>query len=161
MEKIYVFDDGSLESKVMQYELKNTYDMTVIKAQPDKKLSEWLKQIDDQFNKIIKIFLHFPFEFYITKDIRTEILEAEHKNPKIRIIGWYEQASRDSIKHRAINYGIMDLGVKSKQEVEEIKKSFEPDKTIIVDPDTEMKDITPEPEKKKYTAPYKKRYRVA
>jgi len=109
-EKIFAFDDGSLESKVMQHELKNTYDIQPIKVEKYDDLPTWLetaiKYTEGAFTGIIKIFLHFPFEDYIQKDIRTVIQEAERKNPKLRIIPWYEQAHRQGLQNRAANYGI-------------------------------------------------------
>jgi|SRR6476620_1331506 len=109
-EKIFAFDDGSIESKVMQHELKNTYDIQPIKVEKYEDLPTWLdnaiKYIEGTFTGIIKIFLHFPFEDYIQKDIRTVIQEAERKNPKLRIIPWYEQAHRQGLQNRAANYGI-------------------------------------------------------
>src|SRR6476659_4399050 len=109
-EKIFAFDDGSIESKVMQHELKNTYDIQPIKVEKYEDLPTWLdkaiKYTEGAFTGIIKIFLHFPFEDYIQKDIRTVIQEAERKNPKLRIIPWYEQAHRQGLQNRAANYGI-------------------------------------------------------
>jgi hypothetical protein len=109
-EKIFAFDDGSIESKVMQHELKNTYDIQPIKVEKYDDLPTWLetaiKYTEGAFTGIIKIFLHFPFEDYIQKDIRTVIQEAERKNPKLRIIPWYEQAHRQGLQNRAANYGI-------------------------------------------------------
>ena len=109
-EKIFAFDDGSIESKVMQHELKNTYDIQPIKVEKYEDLPTWLetaiKYTEGAFTGIVKIFLHFPFEDYIQKDIRTVIQEAERKNPKLRIIPWYEQAHRQGLQNRAANYGI-------------------------------------------------------
>ena len=105
-ETAIVFDDGSLESKVLQFELKTSYDITVIPVSQYKRLETWLNEASIDTTKILKIFLHFPFEDYLLKDIRTEISEASHNNPNLRIIPWYEQASRESIKNRAANYGV-------------------------------------------------------
>src|SRR6185503_15233896 len=54
------------------------------------------------------IFLHFPSEDYITTDLRDEVNRANHLYPLLRIVPWYEKASRDSLKHRAANYGIQE-----------------------------------------------------
>ncbi len=128
-EKIVVFDDGSIESKVMQHEIKNTYDMTVVPVDKYEDLPTWLdkaiKATEGLFTGIIKIFLHFPFEDYITKDIRTEIMEATRKNPNIRIIPWYEQSPRQGIAIRAINYGIAPTIIENKTNKQEFIKDVE------------------------------------
>jgi hypothetical protein len=93
--------------------------------------------------KIQKIFLHFCYEDYITRDIRTEMAEIMHKNPNLRIIAWYEQATKDSIKHRADNYGIKKMtvddkpepfiyvGTQSPEEIEKVKEQIKSTETII------------------------------
>lgn len=128
-EKIVVFDDGSIESKVMQHEIKNTYDMTVVPVDKYEDLPKWLdeaiKATEGLFTGIIKIFLHFPFEDYVTKDIRTEIMEATRKNPNIRIIPWYEQAPKQGIAIRAINYGIAPTIIENKTNKQEFVKDVE------------------------------------
>ncbi len=114
-EEIVIFDDGSLESKVMQHELKNTYKLNVFQVKPYTKLDTWLAETIDETDQVQKIFLHFPFEDYIDtkKDIRTEISEAGRKYPLLRVIPWYEQTHRDAIQNRANTYGISVDEVKS------------------------------------------------
>src|SRR4030095_6222742 len=107
-EEIVIFDDGSLESKVMQHELKNTYKLNVFQVKPYTKLDIWLAETIDETDEVQKIFLHFPFEDYIDtkKDIRTEIQEAGRKYPLLRVIPWYEQTHKDAIQNRANSYGV-------------------------------------------------------
>ena len=105
-EEAYVFNDGSLESKLIQYELKNNYDVKVFDVKPYTKLDNWLAEVIDERDGIIKVFLHFPYEDYLLKGIRDEIMNAGLVYPKIRVIPWYEQAHRDGLAHRAANYGI-------------------------------------------------------
>jgi hypothetical protein len=147
-ENVTVFDDGSLESKVLQFELKTSYDVNVVTVKADQKLDLWLAEVIDETDEIQKIFLHFPSEDYITTDLRDQVNIANHNYPLLRIVPWYEKTSRDSINRRAINYGVKLEAPKTQVEVKG-----------GIDPDDEMKAL--EPEKKKYKAPYKKRYRVA
>ena len=105
-ESAIIFDDGSLESKVLQFELKTSYDLNVVQVKPFSKLDNWLAEVIDETDQIQKIFLHFPSEDYITTDLRDEVNRANHLYPLLRIVPWYEKASRDSLKHRAANYGI-------------------------------------------------------
>ena len=105
-ESAIIFDDGSLESKVLQFELKTSYDLNVVQVKPFSKLDNWLAEVIDETDEIQKIFLHFPSEDYITTDLRDQVNFANHNYPLLRIVPWYEKASRDSLKHRAANYGI-------------------------------------------------------
>ena len=106
-EEIYVFDDGSLESKVLNYELERcNYSITKIDVQEYSKLDKWVARLIENSNDTCKVFLHFPIEDYIQKDIRTEIQEAEHRYKFLRVIPWYEQTTRHDIEIRAKDYGI-------------------------------------------------------
>ena len=168
-ESAIIFDDGSLESKVLQFELKTSYDLNVVQVKPFSKLDNWLAEVIDETDQIQKIFLHFPSEDYITTDLRDEVNRANHLYPLLRIVPWYEKASRDSLKHRATNYGIEQTFKAIKQtEVasdilkggpDEIRKEAFSDEFIdklkgtkpefpsiqtntpLVDPDDEMKEI--------------------
>ena len=133
-ESAIIFDDGSLESKVLQFELKTTYDLNTVQVKPFTKLDNWLAEVIDETDQIQKIFLHFPSEDYITTDLRDEVNRANHLYPLLRIVPWYEKASRDSLKHRAANYGIeVNLG-----EYKPLVPGFTTGH--IKDPDDEMKE---------------------
>jgi len=145
-ESAIIFDDGTIESKVLQYELKTSYDLQVVNVdayQPGD-LQKWLEKAieytEGTLKGILKIILHFPFEDYVQKDIRTQIMELERKHPNIRIIPWYEQAPRQGLQNRAANYGIMedkfeDITKHTEESLKELWKN-EP----VIDPDTEMKE---------------------
>jgi len=117
-ETAIIFDDGSLESKVLQFELKTSYDLNVVQVKPFTKLDNWLAEIIDETDQIQKIFLHFPSEDYITTDLRDQVNFANHNYPLLRIVPWYEKASRDSLKHRAANYGIQEQTFKAIKQTE-------------------------------------------
>jgi len=152
-ETAIVFDDGTIESKVLRFELKTSYDLEVVKVEKYSDLQTWIEKAieytEGAFKGILKIILHFPFEDYVQKDIRDQVMELQRKNPNMRIILWYEQAPRENIKHRAENYGIVEW----KLEKPEVPAPYNPP----IDPDTEMKenvkniasDIVKETKKKK------------
>ena len=100
----FVFDDGSINSKVLQFEIK---DAEVIEVKPYTKLDIWLAEIPIK-DEIQKIFLHFCSGDLIRQDvdIRTDVMEAQHKYPNMRIILQYEQMDRQTIENRAAKYGI-------------------------------------------------------
>ena len=123
-ESVIVFDDGSLESKTLQFELKTSYDLNVVQVKPFTKLDNWLAEIIDETDQIQKIFLHFPSEDYITTDLRDQVNFANHNYPLLRIVPWYEKASRDSLKHRAANYGIQ-LGMPADKFIEGLEEAAE------------------------------------
>jgi len=67
-ESAIIFDDGTIESKVLQYELKTSYDLQVVNVdayQPGD-LQKWLEKAieytEGTLKGILKIILHFPFE---------------------------------------------------------------------------------------------------
>jgi len=147
-ETAIIFDDGTLESKVLQFELKTSYDLEVVKVEKYSDLQTWIEKAieytEGTIKGILKIILHFPFEDYVQKDIRTEVMELHRKNPNLRIILWYEQAPRENIKHRAENYGIVEWKLEKptmereykKEYIEKVGEVFKP----TVDPDDEMKE---------------------
>ena len=158
-ESAIIFDDGSIESKVLQHELKTSYDITTVSVnqyQPGD-LQKWIEKsieiTEGLLKGIIKVILHFPFEDYVQKDIRTEMMELQRKNPNLRIIPWYEQAPRDGIKNRAANYGIVAEPIKLDKPLREFRitdtgeieiDKVEPPKSPTltsrdIDPDDEMK----------------------
>jgi len=127
-ETAIVFDDGTLESKVLQFELKTSYDLEVVKVEKYSDLQTWIEKAieytEGTIKGILKIILHFPFEDYVQKDIRDQVMELQRKNPNLRIILWYEQAPRQNLKNRAENYGIIEWKLEKP----------------AIDPDTEMKE---------------------
>lgn len=136
-ESAIVFNDGSIESKVLQHELKTSYDLQVIDVPKYEDLQKWVEKAieytEGTLKGILKIILHFPIEDYIQKDIRDQIMAIQEKNPNLRIIAWYEQASREGLKNRAENYGIIDWKSTPPPEPEQVKPT--------IDPDDEMKNI--------------------
>ena len=94
----FVFDDGSIESKVLQFEIK---DAKIIKV--DKfDLNKWLSAIDKD-DQIKKVYLHFCYD-QITPGIRAEVNTALANNPNLRIVLKYENMDKRSIENLARQY---------------------------------------------------------
>lgn len=99
----YIFDDGSLESKVLQHE----YPVTVIKVGPYN-LNKWLSEVIEETDDVIKVYLHFCHSTLLRQDIdiRTDVAEALHNYPYLRIIMPYEQMDKATIERKANEYNI-------------------------------------------------------
>ena len=112
----YIFDDGSLESKVLQHEIR---DAQVFKVKPYTTLDNWLSEIIEEDDEIKFVYLHFCQGDLIRQDvdIRTEIATATHNYPQLRIILRYEQMDRPGLERRAANYNIR---LEPKSDVDEI-----------------------------------------
>jgi hypothetical protein len=123
MEKIFVFDDGSIGSKLLQDELKERYDIKLIKVNPEDDLLTWFSPIDEE----VKIHLHFCYEDYLKdhEKLRKEIQRLELGGYKNRIVLDYEGLDRKTMESRAA-----DKFLDMKQHAEESLKEFwkdEPD----------------------------------
>ena len=101
----YIFDDNSLESKVLQHELSYA---RVIKVGSEYNLNKWLSEVIEETDEIIRVYLHFCSGTLVRPDIdiRTDIVEAHHRYPYLRIILPYEQMDRPTIERKAKEYGI-------------------------------------------------------
>lgn len=89
----YIFDDGSISSKVLQQEIE-----AQVIAVKDGKLEDWLSLISE--TGITKVYLHYCYEDY-TPGLRAEIHTALSKNPDLRIICQYENIPKSDIEKRA------------------------------------------------------------
>ena len=100
----YIFDDGSLEFKVLQKEIP---DATVVKV-GKYNMNDWLLDVIEEDDNIKFCYLHFCTGDLIKPDIdiRADIAAALHNYPKVRIILPFEQQDRPSIERKALNYGI-------------------------------------------------------
>ncbi len=146
-EEIYVINDSTLESKILQYELKDTYNMKVLDIKPFANLDTWVEDLEYHIKDVIKtmkdvirIFIPFAFEDYQTKDIRTGIQELQRKYPQVRLIPWYEQTSKQSLGYRAITYGIAPIDKPTT--AEKLKEQFEEGKTIFPKEEVKLENKT-------------------
>ena len=103
----YIFDDGSLEFKVLQRELAE-WDPVVIKV-GKYNLNEWLVDVIEEDDNIKFCYLHFCTGSLIRTDvdIKADVAAALHNYPNIRIILPFEQQDKPSIERKAKNYGIV------------------------------------------------------
>ena len=59
---VTIFNDGSLEARVLKYELLKGYGVVEIPVDKYTKLEDWVNKLELDDKKIDRVFLHFPFE---------------------------------------------------------------------------------------------------
>ena len=129
----FIFDDGSLAAKVLQYEVQ---DVEVIKVKPYISLNQWLADsgILEENDSQVFIFLHFTSGDLIRTDvdIRADVAAATHNYPNLRIILQYQQMDKPGIERRALNYGInpqlSKLIQENRDKAEQVDKIIEDNK---------------------------------
>ena len=136
MTKIYVLDNGSAGSKLLQEEYKNTYDIDVIKVNGSDSLVRQFTKIDNKDR--IKIFLPFTVQDLVAynEKLRREIREVEALGFKNLIVLPYEGHDAKTIEQKAKEAGIKD----------DIRLTGKPE-AIAIDADDEMKDRANESKK--------------
>jgi len=101
MTKVYIFDDGSRASKVLQNEISkdSEYQVQTVKVEEFKNLGEWMKQIKDTGTKdnTVKVFLHFPYEDYSVidknnkkRDLFGQVKSQDEKYGNLNIVAYYQ-----------------------------------------------------------------------
>jgi pyruvate/oxaloacetate carboxyltransferase len=97
MTKIYVLDNGSLGSRLLQHEYKDQYEITPVKVNKG--------DLVEQFTKIenkdgIKVFLPFDVEDLVADNekLRREIQKVEHLGFRNLIVLPYEGRSKQEIE---------------------------------------------------------------
>ena len=127
-EKIYIFDDGSIASRLLQHELKDKYEIKVVGVNVSDTVYEWFTKI----NADRKIHLHCTYEQLIADNekLRKEIKKAESLGFTNLIFLDYE-----GLDEKTLNYRAKVAGIK-----EDIKLTGKPEAIALVDPDDEMKD---------------------
>lgn len=124
----YVIDDGSLTSKVLQYDIPVAQ---VIKVGPYN-LNQWLVDIIEEDDEIKFVYLPFCSGDLIKPDvdIRTDIATAMHNYPKLRIILPFEQMDKPGIERKAKNYGITTTVYEYKNDTMTKKQDVDVNKLI-------------------------------
>jgi len=137
MTKIYILDNGSVGSKLLQEEYKGTFDIDVVKVNNSDSLVEQFTKVK---NDGTKIFLPFVVEDLVAynEKLRKEIQEVEALGFKNLLVLPYEGNERKLIEFRAKNAGIK----------EDITLTGKP-VAIAIDADDEMKGITKDEESNK------------
>ena len=107
MTKIYILDNGSVGSKLLQEEYKGTFDIDVVKVNNSDSLVEQFTKVK---NDGTKIFLPFVVEDLVAynEKLRKEIQEVEALGFKNLLVLPYEGNERKLIEFRAKNAGIPD-----------------------------------------------------
>jgi hypothetical protein len=103
-EKVIIFDDGTLETALLQNMFGDDYDFEKIKTKEFSAgdLTKWLEQVKDKGTpeERQKVFLSFNNEFSIANDIRKAVQKATVEHPNLSIAMMMEGMSADSIKER-------------------------------------------------------------
>ena len=165
MTKVYVFQDGSLASQLLQAELKErNIDVEVKDVQDLDLITEWFTKVDHKY----KTYLHFCYEEYTDNNelLRKEIDKIERLGFKNQIVREYEGLDLKTMYDRCKQRGFKQIKIPEKSKegfivndfggqavIEDKRYSGEsvvkpisdsiPDMQInsqLVDPDDEMKD---------------------
>ena len=98
-EKIYVFDDGSLESKLLQHELKDKYDIKAVGVNVSDNLLECFAKIQPDR----KVHLHYTYEEYAAdhEQLRRDIQRVQALGFKNLVVLDYEGLDEKTMRYRA------------------------------------------------------------
>jgi len=145
-----MFDDGSIESKVQEYELrKNGYNVDVLPVEPLKdKIQDWFTGIKHD-DSVKKVYLHLCYEDFNDPKKYDELTDLRSRYPDLRIILYFESATRSSIKERAKEYGIEEdvKEITLQDKIEEFR--FKGEEVKLFPEETGLSEETGEPEDKK------------
>jgi len=146
MTKVYVFQDGSLASQLLQAELKErNIDVEVKDVQDLDLITEWFTKVDHKY----KTYLHFCYEEYTDNNelLRKEIDKIERLGFKNQIVREYEGLDLKTMYDRCKQRGFKSIKIPYVKDAKEgdIGNTYQiPDRpqfpSIQVDPDDEMKD---------------------
>jgi len=128
MTKVYVFQDGTLESQLLQAELRERDLDLDVKVVDSEDVIEWFTKIKpDQ-----KVYLHLCYEDYIKNNekLRRELDKLERMGFKNLIVREYEGLDRKTMEQRCKDRGfktvkVYDRSLLNKDEVEIDKPYFE------------------------------------
>ncbi len=115
-DKIYVLDNGSIESQLIRHEFKDQYDIEPVKVTG----TDLVQQFTKLNNKDrIKIFLPFYTEQLAADNelLRRQIQKVEALGFKNLIVLPYEGQDEKTIKYRAKNAGLIEDKVEKGVEV--------------------------------------------
>ena len=132
MTKVYVFQDGSLASQLLQAELKErNIDVEVKDVQDLDLITEWFTKVDHKY----KTYLHFCYEEYTDNNelLRKEIDKIERLGFKNQIVREYEGLDLKTMYDRCKQRGFKSI------KLPKIETQPAGGFTYNVDPDDEMK----------------------
>lgn len=154
-EKIYIFDDGSLESKLLQYELKDKYDIKAVGVNVSDNLLECFTKIQPDR----KVHLHYTYEEYAAdhEQLRKDIQKVQAMGFKNLVVLDYEGLDEKTMRYRAKAANLLGTEKPYKEEFnlintmkiqEDIKLTGKPVAIAIDDKDEKDKSIKPKTRKK-------------
>ena len=141
-EKIYIFDDGSIASRLLQHELKDKYEIKAVGVNVSDTVVEWFSKISPDR----KVHLHCTYEQLSAdhEQLRRDIKKAESLGFTNLIFLDYEGLDEKTLKYRAQDAGISDIKLTGKPEAIAIDVPDEKPYIEVpgkVDPDDEMKGL--------------------
>ena len=100
-DKIYILDNGSAGSKLLQEEYKNQYDIKTVKVDAKADLVQQFTKIDNKDR--IKIFLPFTVQDLVANNekLRREIQKVESLGFKNLIVLPYEGRDKQEVEFKA------------------------------------------------------------
>ena len=110
--EVIVFDDGSINAALIQYELKNNkdydFDIDVVKVDPKDPVVEWFTKVDPKDAK--RIYLPFDTEDLVADNekIRIEVNNAKELGFENLIVLPYDGQDKKYLKHRARSKKVTD-----------------------------------------------------
>jgi len=107
MTKVYVFQDGTLASQLLQAELRERDLDLDVKVVDSEDVIDWFTKIEpDQ-----KIYLHFCYEDYIkdNEKLRRELSKLEHLGFRNLIVREYEGLDKKTMEQRCKDRGFKHI----------------------------------------------------
>lgn len=123
-DKIFIFDNGSVGSKLLQHDYKDQYDIDLIKVNKSDDLVEQFTKIDNKDG--IKIFLPFCVEELAADNEkkRKEIQKVESLGFRNLIVLPYEGRDEKTLNFKAKEAGIEENSKENLKVNDEIKKPY-------------------------------------
>jgi len=129
-EKVFIFDDGSVESQLLAFECENNPAVKVEKIKTSlnpKKIEETYigklpKSVLNANNKVAKVHMHFSSEDFAKFDVGSQRNQINAYYPNLSIFYAYEHMTKDTIKTRLDAYNVGSDGTVNKQK-EDASKS--------------------------------------
>ena len=145
--EVIVFDDGSINAALIQYELKNNkdydFEVDVIKVDPKDPVVEWFTKADPKDAK--RIYLPFDTEDLVAdkEKIRNEVNKAKAVGFENLIVLPYDGQDKKALKYRARSRKVTD------REFNVIKPQTDPKPYITIKTD-DIKDEESKSDKSKF-----------
>src|SRR4030095_10942417 len=123
-EKVFIFDDGSVESQLLAFECENNPGVKVEKIKTTlnpKKIEETYigklpKSVLNANNKVAKVHMHLSSEDFAKFDVGSQRNQINAHYPNLSIFYAYEHMTNDTIKTRLDAYNVGSDGTIGKED---------------------------------------------